>query len=143
MRIIASEEYNKLYDLPYEQMIITVSGKEIMGHVVGMTYGYTLAKCTSTDEAKEMIQKLHQYAMLMPNGIFNFKEKKNIVFNKNKCDDMTNGQKIRNMSDEELAYFLAEHLGCELCQIKNTNICKSADSCHNAVFEWLRQPVED
>ena len=139
MRIITSEGY----DFPYEQMIMRVLGTKITGRVIGMKFDYTLGNYTSPDEAEEMLRKLHQYAILMPNGIFDFKEKKKIVFNKNKCDSMTNGQKIKNMSDEELAYFLANYFSCELCRLKDTSICKSADSCKNAILEWLRQSVED
>lgn len=57
--------------------------------------------------------------------------------------DVTKSDYIKNMSDEELAYFLANYFSCELCRLKDTSICKSADLCKNAIFEWLRQPVED
>lgn len=45
----------------------------------------------------------------------------------------TNGDRIRAMSDEELAYAL------DCCP----GNCKAGYSCTDCLTEWLKQPVED
>ena len=45
----------------------------------------------------------------------------------------TNGDRIRAMSDEELASFLECRPG----------ECKLGVSCFDCIEEWLKQPVED
>ena len=58
----------------------------------------------------------------------------------------TNADRIRAMSDEELAVFLADEIdhgdccGCKLdCATYECD--KFEDSCHNAYYRWLKQPV--
>ena len=59
----------------------------------------------------------------------------------------SNGDRIRAMSDEELAVFLADEIdhgdcyGCEL-ECATYECDKFEDSCHNAYYRWLKQPVE-
>ena len=60
----------------------------------------------------------------------------------------TNADRIRAMSDEELAVFLADEIdhgdccGCKLdCATYECD--KFEDSCHNAYYRWLKQPVEE
>ena len=65
---------------------------------------------------------------------------------------MTNGEKIREMSNEELAKFLSEFSACEVCEHYN----KEADRCYAdsgfvcikayaeaIIGDWLKQPVEE
>lgn len=60
---------------------------------------------------------------------------------------MTNAQRIRTMNDEELAVFLADeipHGDCYDCRLDCTFLDKGKfnDSCKNAWYEWLKEPVE-
>jgi hypothetical protein len=60
---------------------------------------------------------------------------------------MTNGDKlrdkIRRMTDEELADFLLESRSrCKLCK-KQNEICEGAyHECWNGIDDWLKQEVE-
>lgn len=64
----------------------------------------------------------------------------------------TNADKIRNMTDEELAKFLSEFSECKVCEHYN----KEADRCYAdsgfvcvkeyaqaIIGDWLKQPVEE
>lgn len=55
----------------------------------------------------------------------------------------TNADKIRNMTDEELAKFLSECADCATCQLVNPKNCGTEETCAKAFLEWLKQPVED
>ncbi len=69
------------------------------------------------------------------------------------CDDFvkhnpTNADRIRAMSDEELAVLLADeipHGDCCNCNLEcHTQFGDEfKDPCHNAFYRWLKQPVED
>lgn len=56
---------------------------------------------------------------------------------------MTNGEKIRGMTDEELARFLSECADCATCQLVNPKNCRTEETCTKAFVEWLKQPVGD
>ena len=65
---------------------------------------------------------------------------------------MTNGEKIRGMTDEELAKLLSEFSACNVCEYydSETNRCDTDGNflCVKAYAEgiigrWLKQPVED
>lgn len=64
----------------------------------------------------------------------------------------TNADKIRNMTDEELAKFLSEFSACSVCEYydSETNGCDTDGNflCVKAyadgiIGRWLKQPVED
>lgn len=64
----------------------------------------------------------------------------------------TNADKIRNMTDEELAKFLADFNECEVCGQfdKNSGKCNELSKfiCTKGykelvAYEWLKQPVEE
>ena len=59
----------------------------------------------------------------------------------------TNADRIRAMSDEELARFLAgeiPHGDCYGCNLECATFegDKFVGCCHNAFYRWLKQPVE-
>ena len=61
---------------------------------------------------------------------------------------LTNADRIRAMSDEELAVFLADeidHSDCYDCRLECATYegDKFEDSCHNAYYRWLKQPAEE
>lgn len=49
----------------------------------------------------------------------------------------TNADRIRAMSDEELASWLALSTNCTNCKMEN--ICEWGDSCTDHWFDWLKQ----
>ncbi len=51
----------------------------------------------------------------------------------------TNAQKIRAMSDEKLAEFLAD-ADVEYCHV---GLCKDGETCRICCLRWLRQPAEE
>ena len=51
----------------------------------------------------------------------------------------TNADRIRSMSDEELAELVGKYVYCGLCPLKHRCV---AGECNKTVMEWLKQPVE-
>lgn len=64
---------------------------------------------------------------------------------------MTNAQKIRAMSDEELASEMNQRSISTICDIVCQGECKaiatlnktSGEVCKEIIMEWLRQPTEE
>ena len=57
---------------------------------------------------------------------------------------MTNADRIRAMSDEELAKFLEDGFHCHRCsewEMGEKGICDL--KCEKHCLEWLKEPVED
>ena len=56
---------------------------------------------------------------------------------------VTNADRIRNMSDEELAEFLAYNAYCEECYVKKDDSCCYPDgTCKQKHIEWLQAEAE-
>ena len=53
---------------------------------------------------------------------------------------MTNAQKIRAMSDEELCEFLGECKFCDICE-EGCDSCTYNGDCDKRLLEWLQQPA--
>lgn len=65
-----------------------------------------------------------------------------IVIDNNGPKPKTNADRIRAMSDEELAEVLGELVHCGGCPMRDN--CKVADlPCNNVLLEWLKQPAEE
>ena len=62
---------------------------------------------------------------------------------------MTNADRIRAMSDEELAVFLADEVPHGDCYDCDLECCtyregdKFYSSCQNAFYKWLKQPYKE
>ena len=55
---------------------------------------------------------------------------------------MTNAQKIRSMTDEELGVWICKHaLSCGCCV--GVELCRSDDGIANGAVKWLQQPAEE
>lgn len=55
----------------------------------------------------------------------------------------TNGDRIRAMSDEEMAEFICSKLhGCFMTTCPGEKLCNSTDGKANGLKKWLQQPVE-
>lgn len=53
---------------------------------------------------------------------------------------VTNADRIRAMSDEELAVFLHMHINCGVCShFSNCNF----NECEDGLLKWLQAPVEE
>ena len=65
----------------------------------------------------------------------------------NPCDSQTpsNADKIRSMSDEELAVAIAEHACTGACNdfgiTVNVKCCRNCTKC-TGIIDWLKQPAE-
>ena len=70
---------------------------------------------------------------------------------KDRHEPLTNGDKIRAMSDSEYADWLCDHLICGDCplykkcgiEIRNCGLSVSVKTCFDRLLCWLRSPVED
>ena len=62
-----------------------------------------------------------------------------------KYTKMTQADRIRSMSDEELAEFLSESTNCDCCNIQCPDKlnCPSMSSCYCRHLEWLQSEVEE
>lgn len=63
---------------------------------------------------------------------------------------ITHAQRIRNMSDDELAKFIKSvqcysHGWCEKCSSMNGDYCNGmrANEPDEGILDWLKQPVEE
>ena len=54
----------------------------------------------------------------------------------------THADRIRAMSDEELAEFLSEYQFCDMCD-EGCDACTYHGECDKRLLEWLKQPAED
>ena len=56
---------------------------------------------------------------------------------------MTNGDKIRAMTDEELLEFLMglDFEFCEYCTVRST--CSDHEGCQETILKWLKEEVND
>ena len=61
-----------------------------------------------------------------------------------RCDSrQTNTERIRNMTDDELAEFLAYNAYCEECYVKKDDSCCYPDgTCKQKHLEWLQSEAE-
>ena len=55
---------------------------------------------------------------------------------------MTNADRIRQMTDEELAEWFARHMRCEICVNKNKPIGCSQKGCRKYALEYMKQEVQ-
>ena len=53
----------------------------------------------------------------------------------------TNADRIRAMSDDELAEFLGEYKFCDIC-VEGCADCTYHGDCDKRLLEWLQQPAE-
>lgn len=54
---------------------------------------------------------------------------------------MTNGDRIRQMTDEKLADWITDgHDLCDLCQFST---CRPEFECEKGVLEWLKEEAKD
>ena len=57
-------------------------------------------------------------------------------------DPMTNADRIRAMSDEELCKFLGEYKFCDICE-EGCDSCTYNGDCDKRLLDWLKQPVKE
>ena len=55
---------------------------------------------------------------------------------------MTNADKIRQMTDEELAEEFCSRNICDYVQDNNNDWCERRGSCNGCVLAWLKQEAE-
>lgn len=62
---------------------------------------------------------------------------------KDRYEPLTNADRIRNMTDEELVDFLATHVQCEDCWLADTCASDLSRNCYDSLLKWLRSAVEE
>lgn len=55
---------------------------------------------------------------------------------------MTNADKIRSMTDEELAEWMAYKVECQYCSVRSARCTESEASCRANWLGWLREAKE-
>ena len=55
---------------------------------------------------------------------------------------VTNGDRIRAMTDEELAEILIRHIDCYECEVRKDGCCTGDGTCRQDILDWLRQEVK-
>ena len=55
----------------------------------------------------------------------------------------TNADRIRAMSDEELAEWIAARIDCEVCPVSHDEPISGTEECHKRIIDWLQQEVEE
>ena len=55
----------------------------------------------------------------------------------------TNADRIRNMTDEELANFVATYMQCEDCWLVANCVNCGDMTCYDNILSFLRSPVEE
>ena len=56
---------------------------------------------------------------------------------------MTNADKIRQMSNEELANRIMAYIRCEACEKVFHTECNVLKTCRDVWMDWLNREVED
>lgn len=54
----------------------------------------------------------------------------------------TNASRIRAMSDEELAGWMANNVDCQYCSVRSEWCTESEAACKRNWLDWLRQEAE-
>ena len=54
---------------------------------------------------------------------------------------LTNADRIRAMSDEELCDFLGQYKFCDICE-EGCDACLYHGDCDKRLMDWLKQPAE-
>ena len=57
-------------------------------------------------------------------------------------EPFTNADRIRDMSDEQLAKFIGHNSLCDQIQNDNDAWCKKQRVCEGCLVEWLKQPAK-
>ena len=66
--------------------------------------------------------------------------------NLNECKGhipMSNADRIRSMTDEELAAFLCKKFGCHSDTCPGIELCEPNEGKANGLLKWLQQPVKE
>lgn len=56
---------------------------------------------------------------------------------------MTNGDKIRSMSNDELAAVVGHNTLCEYIQGSDHKFCEARAVCGDCIRDWLKQPAKE
>nr|DAT32237.1 MAG TPA: hypothetical protein [Caudoviricetes sp.] len=55
---------------------------------------------------------------------------------------LTNGDRIRAMTDKELANFIAAYITCDFCWLRDDCSNYGNVTCYDNFLDWIRSPVE-
>jgi hypothetical protein len=55
----------------------------------------------------------------------------------------TNADRIRSMTDEELAEWIAARIECEVCPVSHDEPISGLNECHKRIIGWLKEEAKD
>lgn len=62
---------------------------------------------------------------------------------KDRYEPLTNADRIRNMTDEEMADFVATYVHCEDCWLVDNCVNCGDMTCYDNILSFLHSPVEE
>lgn len=113
----------------------------------GMMYQSCIKCAEEHEQLAEWLEQLKEYKQLEEHGrLVKLPYNSNLRDSKPccRCDSrQTNADRIRNMSDEELAEFLAYNAYCEECYVEKDDSCCYPDgTCKQKHLDWLQSKAE-
>lgn len=94
------------------------------------------------EEFKQTMQLIKEGETHLDNLAEGFTEADRVLFRLMLLPPQTNADRIRAMSDEELAAHFGGRGLCSYIQ-DETDFCESRAVCRGCITDWLRQPVKD
>ena len=58
-------------------------------------------------------------------------------------EPQTNADRIRAMTDEEMAEFMSNKVDCQYCNVKTEWCSESEIACRRGWLDWLKQEAEE
>lgn len=96
------------------------------------------------EEYKQTMQLIQDGETHLDNLAEGFTEADRVIFRLMFFHPQTNADRIRAMSDEELAEFVGDICLCSHIQYVDRKFCESRAVCGtDCIVDWLKQPVKD
>ena len=142
-----SDNQRNLTDKEMEDLKNIVT--DTLANVCAMADKHNIDRDSMLKYFADMLTTLAEFASIQnyeTNHTCNCKHNRNSRDNEPccRCDSrQTNADKIRNMSDEELAEFLAYNAYCEECYVEKDDSCCYPDgTCKKKHLDWLQSEAE-
>jgi hypothetical protein len=91
------------------------------------------------DEADDIVSALYRQGANKDYKCKSLREKLKAIAAEISAPPKSNADRIRQMTDEELAEWITDQDLCDLCQFST---CRPESECAKGVLEWLKQEVE-
>lgn len=87
-----------------------------------------------SDAIEQALAQIHLLDITVRERILNFD---------GKAQAKTNADRIRSMSDEELAERLALYMKCDFCPMQGQHLTVSLSQCEKILLSWLKEEVTE